>query len=390
MKKIIFINVVPNGSTGNICKKLYKAAEKNGFVCYFAFGRGEITQEYRSIKIGCKRDVIAHVAKSRIFDSCGFESKDATFKFLKKLDYIKPDIVHLHNLHGYYINIELLFKYFKTHKNIRVIWTLHDCWSFTGHCAHFQYENCKKWKTYCYDCPRTHLYPKAYIDRSTHNYYKKKELFYGLSNLELVVPSKWLANLVQQSFLNNYPIRIINNDIDTQIFYPTQSNILKKYNLNDKRIILGVASQWKQRKGLEFFIQLSKKLSQKYQIVLIGVSAKEKKNLPSNILGIERTENQKELAKWYSAAYVYLNPTLEDNYPTTNLEAASCGTPVLTFNTGGSFESTLGYGMIVNETLDENLLDSLENKSFKKKKMMDMRKKYLELYNEMFFLRFEN
>lgn len=382
MAKILFVNIVPNGSTGTICKNLYKAAEKQGHECYFAYGRGQDLEGFRTIRIGSKKDVYEHVIKSRFFDSCGFESKTATKRFLRQIDDIQPDIIHLHNLHGYYINIEMLFQYLKMHSAIKVIWTLHDCWPFTGHCAHFQYEKCEKWKTGCYDCVRTHMYPQSFVDRSPHNYEVKKQLLNGVPDMELITPSQWLADLVKQSFLQNYFVSVIHNAIDPNIFHPTPSTILEDHGLSGKRVILGVASPWKQRKGFESFISLASKVSDRYHFVMIGVSDEEKKKLPSNILGLSRTENQQELAKWYTAAYVYFNPTLEDNYPTTNLEAVSCGTPVLTFDTGGCKEAMLGYGLVVDNTIDEQLLDSVAKKTFTKEPMTDMISEYLKLYKE--------
>lgn len=382
MAKILFVNIVPNGSTGTICKNLYKAAEKQGHQCYFAYGRGQDLEGFRTIRIGSKKDIYEHVIKSRFFDSCGFESKNATKQFLRQLDDIQPDIIHLHNLHGYYINIEMLFQYLKMHSAIKVIWTLHDCWPFTGHCAHFQYEKCEKWKTGCFKCVRTHMYPQSLIDRSAHNYEVKKKLLTGLPDLQLISPSHWLADLVKQSFLQDYPVSVIHNAIDPTVFHPIPSTILEDYGLAGKRVILGVASPWKQRKGFESFLSLASKVSERYHFVMIGVTDEEKKKLPGNILGLSRTENQQELAKWYTAAYAYFNPTEEDNYPTTNLEAVACGTPVLTFNTGGCKEAMLGYGLVVDETIDEQLLDSIADRTFTKAPMTDMISEYLKLYKE--------
>ena len=232
--------------------------------------------------------------------------------------------------------MELLFNYIREN-NIKVIWTLHDCWAFTGQCAYFSTKQCEKWKTKCHNCPLLKNYPKAIIDNSTWNYQKKKKLFTGL-DITLVTLSKWLADLVKKSFLKEYQVKVINNGIDLNIFKPTKSNFRKRYNIENKKIILGVASVWDSRKGLTDFIKLSKILNEDYVIVLIGLSKKQIKSLPDNIIGITRTENQKELAGIYSIADVLLNPTYEDNYPTVNIEALACGTPVLSYDTGGSIE----------------------------------------------------
>ena len=271
-----------------------------------------------------------------MFGKTGFASKHATKKLLKFLDKINPDIVHLHNIHGYYLNIELLFNYLKE-KQIRVIWTLHDCWSFTGQCAFFDYVGCDKWQTECKNCPMLSEYPKSFVDSSKWNYQKKKELFTGL-NITLVTPSKWLASLVKNSYLKVYDVKVINNGIDLNVFKPTPSNFREKYCLKDKKMILGVAGVWDRRKGLNDFIELSKLLDDNYVIVLVGLNDKQLDLLPHNIIGIKRTENQQELAGLYTTADVFFNPTYEDNYPTVNLESLACGTPVITYDTGGSPE----------------------------------------------------
>lgn len=244
----------------------------------------------------------------------------------------------MHNIHGYYINIELQFNYLKE-ANKPVIWTLHDCWPFTGHCAYFDYIGCDKWKMGCYDCPQKNKYPSSlFLDMSKKNYIEKKRIFNQIGNITIVTPSEWLAKLVKNSFLNKYDIRVINNGINLDIFKPTMSDFRVNYNIEDKFIILGVANIWDERKGLNYFKQLSDIIDDSIKIVLVGLSEEQKNNLPKNILGINKTNSIQELAQIYSSADVFVNPTLEDNFPTTNLEALSCGTPVITFNTGGSPE----------------------------------------------------
>ena len=248
-------------------------------------------------------------------------------------------MIHLHNLHGYYLHIGLLFEYLKK-ANKTVIWTLHDCWAFTGHCTYFDFIGCEKWKIECHDCPLKKDYPKSFfIDNSTWNYNQKKELFSGIENLTIVTPSIWLAELVKQSFLRNYPVKVINNGIDLNAFCPKPSNFRVSYKLEDKFILLGVASNFGERKGFHYFIELSKQLLPDEKIVLVGLSEKQIKSLPDEkILGLTKTNSIKELSEIYSAADVFINPTLEDNFPTTNLEALACKTPVITFNSGGSPE----------------------------------------------------
>ena len=392
MSRILFINSVCNGSTGTICKNLYKAAAEAGHECCIAYGRGEAPKGFKTIKIGNKLDIYLHVLKARLFDASGFGSKQATKELIKKIDEFKPDIIHLHNIHGYYVNIEILFKYLKEHPEIKKIWTLHDCWAFTGHCAYYTYAKCDKWKTCCKGyCPNRNEYPKTIFSCVTKNYTKKKNIFSNVENMILVTPSKWLKNEVKKSCLKNYDVGIINNGVDKKIFKYTESDIKERYGIENKKIILGVASVWDKRKGLDIFIELSNQLDDDYQIVLIGLNKKQIKNLPNNIIGISRTENVEELVKWYSAAEVFFNPTLEDNYPTTNLEAINCGTPVVTFDTGGSPESAFAnVEAIANESdYYKKIMKSLINKKnflmINKNSLTDMNIKYLNLYKEVIF-----
>lgn len=338
--RVLQINSVCGiGSTGRIASDIHNLLKEQGYESFIAYGRGSSRNCDNPIKIGTKLDNYTHVILTRLFDKHGFGSKNATDDFVKYVDKINPDIIHLHNIHGYYINIEILFDYLKA-VNKPVIWTLHDCWAFTGHCTHFDYVGCDKWKNGCYKCPQKKSYPKSLLmDNSEENYKRKKKLFTGLENMTIVTPSNWLACLIRESFLNEYPIKVINNGIDLDIFKPTESNFRKNNNLNDKFIILGVASNWDNRKGFKYFLEISKRLKNDEVIVLVGLTKKQIAELPKNILGIARTNNAKELASIYSAANVFINPTLEDNFPTTNLEALACGTPIITFDTGGSVET---------------------------------------------------
>lgn len=338
--KVLQINSVCGvGSTGRIATDLYKVLEEQGHECVIAYGRGTAPEGIKTIKIGTDFDNYMHVAKTRIFDKHGFGSTKATKEFIEKVKAYDPDVIHLHNIHGYYINIEILFNYLKE-ANKKVIWTLHDCWAFTGHCSHFDYIGCDKWKDECEKCPQKKEYPSSILkDNSNWNYEKKKQIFTSVNNMTIVTPSKWLANLVKESFLTKYPIKVINNGIDLEIFKTTKSNFKEKYNLQNKIMILGVASVWTKKKGFDYFIELSKVLNDSFKVVMVGISEKQKARLPKNILAISRTNNAKELAEIYSAADIFINLTLEDNYPTTNLEAIACGTKVLTFDTGGARET---------------------------------------------------
>ena len=384
--RILQINSVCGvGSTGRIATDLYKVLEEQGYECKIAYGRGNAPEGIDSIKIGSNLDNYAHVFKTRVFDKHGFGSVSATKTFIEEVKEYNPDIIHLHNIHGYYINIEILFNYLKE-ANKPVIWTLHDCWSFTGHCVYFDYVNCNKWEKECNHCPQKKEYPaRVGPDFSKRNFNIKKDLFSEIPNLILVTPSQWLANLLSYSYMKKYTVRVIYNGVDTSVFRPVKSEIKEKYNCQGKKIVLGVASVWDKRKGLNTFIELADKLNDSYQIVLVGLDKEQKKKLPSKIIAIERTNSIQELVSLYSAAYVFVNPTLEDNYPTTNIEAIACDTPVITYETGGSGESAKIYGLSVPQKNVTQLINAIENiESIERKKInidcKNVVQKYLKLY----------
>lgn len=380
--KIVHINTFPNKSTGTIMMNIHKFLLKNDIESFVVWGRGRGSNNEREIFLNDKLGTYYHGLYTRLTDKTGFASKKSTRVLLKKLDEIKPEIVHLHNLHGYYINIELLFNYLKK-KKIRIIWTLHDCWTFTGHCTHFEYANCEKWKNKCLNCPLINKYPKSFKDNSEWNYVKKKDLFNGL-NITIVTPSKWLTNLVKQSFLKKYETIVIPNGINTDLFKPTKSDFRKKNHLENKKIILGVASEWTKEKGYDDFIKLSQLLEDDYRIVLVGLSEKQMKDIPKNILGIRRTESVQELVEIYSAADIYFNLTYADNYPTTNLEALACGTPVVTYKTGGSPECINGKnGIVIDfETLCKNY-KKIVNRDYEINQVFNLND-MLDLYNKVY------
>jgi glycosyltransferase involved in cell wall biosynthesis len=339
--KVVQINSVCGiGSTGRIATDIHAALQSKGISSHIMYGRGDARACDSAIKIGTQLDFYNHALQTRLFDNHGFCSSKATRQALRKLDELQPDIVHLHNLHGYYLNVELLFDYFKKKTNLKVVWTLHDCWSFTGHCSHFDFVGCEKWKSQCFNCPQKKAYPSSKVlDNSKINFHRKKDAFTGLKDLTIVAPSNWLADLARQSYLKDYPIRVVKNGIDLNVFLPRESNLRQKYGLENKFIVLGVASEWSQRKGLKDFIKLSHKLPDHYRLVMVGLSRDIIEKLPANIVGIHRTDSPEALAELYSLADVFFNPTYEDNYPTVNLESIACGTPVITYDTGGSPES---------------------------------------------------
>ena len=342
--KVLFINAVcGTGSTGKICAELAEKYEQEGHEVKIAYGRQAfVPEKYRkyAVRIGSDLDVKIHALYTRVTDRHGLASKRATKKFLAWAEIYSPDILWLHNIHGYYINYEMLFAWIKTHPEMEVKWTLHDCWAFTGHCPHFTAAGCDKWKVRCCDCPEKKQYPASNVmDNSRDNYKRKKRAFCGVHNLTIITPSKWLANLVKESYLREYPVEVVYNTIDTNVFKPTESTFRKKYNIEHKKIILGVANVWNVRKGFDDFIKLAKLLSDDYVVVLVGLDEKQLKGLPDNVIGVMRTNGPKELAGIYTTADVFVNLTYEDTYPTVNLEAKACGTPVITYRTGGSVES---------------------------------------------------
>lgn len=389
--RVLMINVVCGiRSTGRICTDLATALEAQGHEVKIAYGRENVPEQYQkyAVKIGSDLDVKLHGIKARLLDGAGFGSKVATEKFIKWVKEYDPDVIHLHNIHGYYINVEVLFNYLKSCGK-KVIWTLHDCWSFTGHCVYFDYVNCNKWKAGCDHCPQKSEYPSRIgPDMSKKHFKVKKKLFTGIEGMTLVTPSQWLADLISESYMKEYITRVIHNGVDTEVFKPTANNIEEKYNCQNKKVILGVAAVWDKRKGLNVFIELSKRLSDVYQIVLVGLRKDQIKQLPSNIIGIERTNNVVELAELYSAATVFVNPTLEDNYPTTNLEAVACGTPVITFNTGGSPEGANVYGVTIEKNNIDQLIEAIDHIYLAKAADVDIDyrstvQKYIELYDEI-------
>lgn len=330
--KVYHINTVYNmGSTGRIAAQLKHTLETQGDECVVAYGRG-FSEENNTFKIGTKIDLYFHALMSRITDKTGMYSKRNTRRLIKNIIQFNPDVIHLHNLHGYYLNIELLFNFLKKY-NKPVVWTLHDCWAFTGHCAYYSTSGCDKWKTLCKECSQRRNYPSSYFtDNSKNNFLQKKELFTSILRMTLVTPSFWLKREVEQSFLGKYDIKCIYNGIDTKVFKPTNGILRKQYGLESKKIVLGVASLWSERKGLQDFYKLAEILPDEYRIVMVGVDEKKAKQMPANIICIEKSDSQEVLAGLYTEADVYFNASVEETMGLTTIEAMACGTPVVVYN----------------------------------------------------------
>lgn len=401
--KFAMINGGVFGSTGKIMFGITKLLEAKGdsVICASPITTTNRKKQpaHKYYKIGTFFSRRCDVFFSMLTGRQNCFARIATKNLIKKLVSFHPDIVHLHNLHGDYINLPLLFKYIKQN-NIKTVWTLHDCWSFTGHCTHFTMVKCNKWETGCYKCPQYKEYPQSLFDNSKKMYQLKKDWFTGVKDLTIVTPSEWLAWLVKQSFLKDYPVKVINNGIDLSVFKPIESDFRKKYNISEEKfILLGVAFGWGIKKGLDVFIELEKRLdSSKFQIVLVGTDDNVDKQLPSDIISIHRTQNQTELAEIYTAADLFVNPTREEVLGMVNIEANACGTPVITFRTGGSPECiSVKSGMVVDcddiddlqhgigEICEKNLFSTAD--CIEQAKKFDMNKRfqeYINLYNEFF------
>lgn len=346
MAKLLQINPVvrTNTSTGKIMKEIGDLAMANGWESYIAYSRGRDgvpAATSKLVPVGDRLSVALHGLETRLFDRHGLGSRFATRKFIRDVKTIDPDIIHIHNIHGYFLNYKILFDYLaKCGKP--VIWTVHDCWLFTGHCFHYAAAGCDKWRTHCKNCPQKLAFPTSYLaDRSKRNFNDKKLAFNSVDNLTVVTVSEWMKGEMSHSFLSGKRFRVIHNGIDTEVFKPMDdSAVRQKYGLGDKRIILGLASIWVKEKGLEDMLHIAQKVKEDEVVVMVGKMTEEQINmLPETVVKIARTDNQRELATLYSAATAFVNPTWQDNYPTVNLEAISCGTPVVTYRTGGSPES---------------------------------------------------
>lgn len=389
MAKLLQIVVMVNsGSVGRIAEQIGETVMSNGWESYIAYARKSNPSKSRLIRIGSYLDVYWHGLCNRIFDTQGYSSKRATRKLIRRIEEIDPDIIQMHHIHGYYINMKVLFDYLAK-KNKPVVWIFHDCWSMTGHCCYFDFAGCDKWQTECSKCPQKGEYPASLLmDHSRKNYNRKKKLFNSVSRMTIVTVSAWLKGITEKSFLKKYPVEVIHNGIDIETFSPqaTRDEVRAKYGIKpDDMLLLGVAGYWEKRKGLDDFLKLAKMLAPNTKILLIGLKKREIRSLPKGMIGIERTESVQKLAEIYTAADLFVNPTWEDTFPTTNLEAMACGTPVVTYRTGGSVEAiTPETGFIVEQGDLAGLLEviSIVRKKGRQEYTDACRKRALETFDK--------
>lgn len=394
--KILILNLGLYGSTGNIVLEIKNKAEASGHSVRLAYPEVVCNKE------GFEDDIILKGWFSRkvnhliekITGRPNCYSFVETIWLCNQIKRFSPDLINIHAIHQININLGMLFRFLKQ-INIPVVWTFHDCWAFTGQCVHFDYVGCQKWKTGCSECSQYKNYPDTYIDNTSYMWKQKRKWFNGVNNMTIVTPSQWLGELVKHSFLGNYPVKVINNGINLNLFKYTDSKLRTKLNIGDRFVILGVSADWAERKGLTHFVRLAEELDDRFRIILIGLEEQQKVGIPDNIITIEKTTDQCELAQYYSMADVFMNPTREDNYPTVNMEAIACGTPVITFMTGGSpemIDSETGIVLMKDdyESLKQSIIDMgngkivfFKDKIVEKSYQFDMNDKFMK-YVELF------
>lgn len=343
MKILIVNSVCGSGSTGRLCAALARRLTAEGHEVRVAYGRAStVPDELKAcaMRIGTPGDVLLHGLRARLFDGQGFGSRRATRAFLREAERFDPELLWLHNLHGYYIDIEQLFAWIKARPQMVVRWTLHDCWAFTGRCSHFNKCGCTRWKTGCGSCPQKAKYPAVWgLDRSAANWRRKREAFSGVRHMTLLCPSEWLAGLAKQSFLGQYPVQVVPNTVDRAVFHPREGDFRRRYGLENEKLLLGAAAHWYDGKGLEDFVRMAALLPEGWRIVLLGLTRRQRRRMPGRVLALGPVSDPRELAAIYSCADVFVNPSYEDTYPSVNLEALACETPVVCYDSGGGAET---------------------------------------------------
>ena len=389
-------------STGRISEGIARVAMSQGWDCYIAHGARYLGKSIQhSYQIETRTGEYLHYAKSFFFDAHGLGSTSATKKLVEYIKEVKPDIIQMHCIHGYYLNYKVLFEYL-AEAGIPVVWTQHDCWGFTGHCSYFGFAKCEKWKEECHDCPLLKIYPKALIDKSRRNFQLKKRLFTSVNNMTVVSVSKWLDSIVAQSFLRDFPHRVIYNGIDTDVFRPYKDNVRDKYGIKKEHYLIAVSSSWSEQKGLSDYFKLSGILPENYCIVMVGVDEETRKNMPEGIVSIPRTDNKQEMAILYSDADFVLSLSHSETFGLTAVEGMACGTPAIVYDNTAQPEivtSEVGY-VVPMESLD-SILEILkinhdlsdeeranravicERKAREKFKDQEQYKKYVGVYNSL-------
>ncbi|NLP21342.1 MAG: glycosyltransferase [Erysipelotrichaceae bacterium] len=392
--KILQINSVYGyGSTGRIVESIHKACISKDIDSYVIFSRlgainstkKEVEETDNIIRVYNDKEFKEHVLKAVLLDKHGLYSNKSTYVIIDKIKEINPDIIHLHNIHGFYLNYEILFEFLKKF-NKKIIWTLHDCWAFTGYCSHYEYNECNEWKTGCLNCKYSNVYPYRLLSNSKDNYIRKSKVFNSVDDITIITPSFWLKQQIRNSFLKGKVCKVITNGLSSEKFKFTKTNILEKYGIFNKKIILAVSSIWTKQKGFDEYLKLAKLINEDWKIVMVGLSKKQIKKLPKNIIGIERTNSIEDLIELYSAATVFVNLTLEETFSLVNIEAQSCSLPVITYNTGGSPETVLNKENIVDKYDLNKVIELLNNRSFNKKRYNiknTMIQNYIELYYEV-------
>jgi putative colanic acid biosynthesis glycosyltransferase len=397
-KVILSINASNYGCTGTINSGILQMARENGYTAYSACPVDHISKKIKDenqIYIGGR---ISRNVNQKLFMYTGcidLGSRFATKSFLNRIDKLNPALIHLHNIHSNYINIKMLFEYCSI-RNLPIIWTLHDCWPMTGRCTYFDLNGCEKWKSGCSACQFMYQTPVSRVDMCKRNWIYKRSIFEKYPQLTIVTPSNWLAGYVRQSYLKKHPIYVINNGIDLSSFSYRNGTIRTEYDLDDKYIIACVASSWEARKGFEYVIKVAEYF-ENTRILLVGsLKEAQKEKLPKNIIATGRINDRNKMQEIYSSADVFMNPTLDDNFPTTNLEALACGTPVITFKTGGSPEAVdNNSGIVVEQGDTEGLYAAVQmamSNCFTRKNCQRQAAKfsatqkyqeYVELYNNI-------
>lgn len=385
-------------STGRIAAEIARLVQQDGGECRIGYGVPGISADSEpfAIRVGNPLERKLHGAMRKLLDAEGYGSTQGTRQLIREMRAFSPDLIHLHNLHGCYLNLEILF-----HELVRlnkpVVWTLHDCWPFTGHCAYFDYVGCGRWQTQCHDCPQKAGYPVCVgLSRAKQNFERKKRLFTQIQNLTFVAPCQWMTKPLGESFLKDAPVRVIPNGVNLDVFKPVASDLRQRYGLEEKKLVLAVASEWDERKGLRYLLEARQKLGKEYHFAVIGLSEQQVADLPEGMIGLTHTANAAELAAWYTAADCLANPTMEDNMPMVNLEALACGTPVAAFDTGGCAEAVGECGCIIPQGNTDALCEAIHQLCLQKPSLMprclgraqifDSRKtfqSYLELYKEL-------